>query len=74
MVTWPNGMPVRDVYQKGVNINSLIWGRSPNYHHVALPVMQPLAVPVEANLIKKTQQPPTQGYKTMKMSLRPQLE
>ena len=40
----------------GVNVNSVIWGMSPHYYHVAPPVMQPLAVPVKAKI---TQQPPT---------------
>ena len=40
-------------------------GMSPPYYRT---VMQPLAVPVEANLIKITQHPPIQGSKIMKMS------
>ena len=35
LVTLPKGMPVRDVYLMGVNINSLIWGMSPHYYQCA---------------------------------------
>ena len=48
-VTLPKGMPVRNVHLMGVNVNSLIWGMSPHYYHVAPSVMQWLAVAVEAN-------------------------
>ena len=58
LVTLPKGMPAGDVYLMGVNvINSLIWGMSPPHYYMATQVMQPLAVPVEASIIKITQQP-----------------